>query len=157
MEAVATSSVPARSQSTQSATKTLGGLSLGVREGEAGILKLDKRLSERLSLPHVGERHFKRTFDRCDAFLRDHEPLPGQLLHQLGKALALQFTDEIAARHPYVVERQLRFIGKYQPDFVQIPARVNPLVPAVSTTMREIARLPKSGSVFATTMMRSAH
>jgi hypothetical protein len=139
MEAVATSSVPARSQSTQSATKTLGGLSLGVREGEAGILKLDKRLSERLSLPHVAERHFKRTFDRCDAFLRDDEPLAGQLLHQLGKALARQFTDEIPRGTLTSSKDNSGVSESSSPILSRFRAPVNPLAPAVSTTMMRSA------------------
>ena len=98
-------------------------LGLDVGQGEAGVLKFDHLLAERAAL--AGERHrlVERALRRRLRRDRDRQPLLRQVADEVDEP-AVFLADQVARRHPHIVEEQLGRVGHPLPDFVQIaPAR----------------------------------
>src|SRR5918999_1480495 len=56
----------------------------------------------------------------------DRQPLPGEVLHEVGEALAL-LAEEVGGRHPHVVEEQLGGVLGVQAHLVEVAAALEPL------------------------------
>ena len=83
------------------------------------------------------------------------DPLPGQPLHQVHEAAA-ELAQQVGRGHRHVVEEQLGGVRLGQADLVQLAAAVEAGHVALHRKQADRPARPRSGSVRATTMTRSA-
>ncbi|MCY1331083.1 hypothetical protein D9M69_167340 [compost metagenome] len=95
-------------------------LHLGLQLGElvAGGLELQQLLAERLALVAVAHGPVQRGLGQGGGADGDLQALPGQLLHQVGEALAFR-AEQVLRRHADVVEEQLAGVLGLHADLLQ--------------------------------------
>ncbi|MNJ44910.1 hypothetical protein D3C77_399830 [compost metagenome] len=92
---------------------------LQVGQFEAGVLEGKDRLAEDRAILGVLERALQHGLGAGDAADRDGQALPGQLLHQLDKALPRHAAQQVFLRYPDVVEKQHGGVLGVQADLAQ--------------------------------------
>src|SRR6266852_1875030 len=121
-------------------------LSLALRKLESGVLQIQQRLTECLSLLHVTRGDFHGAFRCNDCAKADRQPLVAELIHHLEQPAAFAWAQQISNRNTHAIEEQLASVLSVSADLLERAA--NPVaghVPGLDHQQRERLRARRLG------------